>query len=185
MASRHVHVVGVRDGVPHPRLVHAGRDRLGGDPHHLGLADVSRHAGGADVRRVRRPHRPSQPAGGDARGLCGAGLHHADADLHRPHHSGLRFYPVGGLRLRASIGPWRPRRAGGQHHAARASDRGDERLPHNDGFGAHRRRLDGGCDVRGARNGAGLYRCASRRRPKPRSRRRPSVCRSGAICRTA
>ena len=156
MAGGHAHVLGLRNGSVDSRLVHPGRDRLGRCPHSLRFADVRRHAGGADVRRVRRSHRPSQPAGRHARGLCGAGDDDDDAGAHRADHAGLRLHP--GVDPRAGP-PLRPRPArciGRQHHAACVSGQRSEPVAHHHGYRAHRRRPDRRRHVRRARHGASL-----------------------------
>ena len=120
------------------------------------LARLYRYAGSADVRRRRRPHRPSRSAGDDARDLCGAGGRADDAGAVRPPRTALRVHDRGRDGRRPAVGPRRARRAGGDHHAARPADRRDQHFPHHDGYRAHRRRAERRRIVRRARDGAGL-----------------------------
>ena len=72
MACRSPDLLRLRDGDADPRLVRAGRDRLGAAADAVRGTAVRGHTDRADVRRGRRQDRPSQPALCHARRLCGA-----------------------------------------------------------------------------------------------------------------
>ena len=156
MAGRSAHLVGVRDGNAHSRLVRAGRDRVGPAAHLVRLARLCRYAGSADVRRCRRPDRSSRSAGDDARDLCGAGGRADDAGAVGPTCTGLCLHGRRRDGHRPPVGPWRARRFGRDHHAAWPVDRGDQHLAHDDGYRAHRRRAERRRIVCRARHGPGL-----------------------------
>ena len=113
VAGRPAGLVGVRDGDADPRLVRAGRDRLGALPDGLRRPALRRHADRADDRRGERPRRPPQPAVGDARDLRDGGGNADGAGLRR------RAQPVGRPDPRRGVGAG----AAFRHGAARRGDR--------------------------------------------------------------
>ncbi len=177
MACRSAHLLGVRDGDAHSRLVCAGRDRLGAVAHGVRLAQLCRHFGRPDVWRRRRPYRSSRPAGDDARGLCRAGGFADDAGAVGSSHAADCLCHRSADGRRAAVGPRRARRAGCDHHAARSADRRDQPFPHHDGHRTHRRRAERRRIICFARDGAGL--CGDRR-PLSGRDRTDAVC-GGAV----
>ena len=156
VARRPAHVLGVRDGDAHSRLVRAGRDRIGAAADRVCVAQLHRHADCPDVRRDRRPHRSPRPARDDAGDLCGARRHADDAGADRPSEPALCLHHRGDHGSRSTVGSRRARRAGRHHHAARSIDRRDQPVANHDGHGAHRRRAERRRAVRRARDRAGL-----------------------------
>ena len=140
VAGRPADLVGARNGVPDPRLVRAGRDRLGRAADAVRRLAARRHADRADPRRRQRPHRSAQSPDRHAHDL----RHHRhdadDARLRRRAQPGDRAGAGRPDGAGAAVRSRAARRADRRHHAARATDRRDGDVAHHVGFRAHRRR---------------------------------------------
>ena len=84
VARRPAHLLGLRDGDAHSRLVCADRDRIGAAADPGRIAQLHGDADSPDFRGDRRPHRSPRPAGDDAGHLCGARRHADDPGAERP-----------------------------------------------------------------------------------------------------
>ena len=128
---------------PDPRLVRAGRDRLGAAADGVRRAAILWHADRADAGRDRRPHRAPQPADRHARDLRAAGRDPDDVRLPGRRHADDR------PDHRRADGAVRPSDLGVRSALvadtvpSRPADRRDGHLAHHDGLRAHRRRAYG------------------------------------------
>ena len=140
VAGRSAHLVGVRDGDDHPRLVRAGRDRIGALAHGVRRAAISRHLDRAGLRRGRRPARAQVAAARHAGGLRRVRRHAADVRAARRGHAAGRADHRDPDGAGASLGPRRAQRADRRDHAGQYAGQRAEHFAHHHGFGARRRR---------------------------------------------
>ena len=169
------HLLGVRDGNAHPRLVRHGQHRLGAPPHRLRFPAVSRLAGRAHVRRARRPAGWPPHALRHARELRRVrGLHHAPRH-HGDPDAGVGVRGGGAVRHRAHQRSRDAPLAHRRDHPA-PPDRGRARhVPRRRGLGPRGGRPRRRRAVHGARRRSRL--CGGDRALSGQPRLDPSECR--------